>query len=277
MMNNGNLLSTSQFAELCDVEKSTLRFYRDRGVLLPGLIQNNGYGKYEPIQGLDVAHIKLLENCGFSLREIGDSDGHLFLNFPYDEVLSLLEREERSLAAKKAMITVAQAISKEIEQSECKIEIRNTGKQYFLFQEYSKPSDDIRYNFIHSIKLITRLSIEYLGISPFVLGRVVGREHLLSRSFHKVSGLVIPIPENVALSGDIKEEFLLCVEESVMLRLCYNGKPYSFQAPYERVINHIMENGIDISGDSLEFWTMGNRFAGENTYATLIDIPVNLP
>lgn len=268
-------LSTAQFAELCDVEKSTLRFYRDRGVLLPSRVQENGYGKYEPLQGLNVAHIKLLETCGFSLKEIEENDRQLSFNFPYDRVLALLESEQKSLSAKNAMLSAARLISENCERAERSIQRHCVERKYFLYLKYSKPSEDIEYNLIHSIKLITRLSRIYLGTFPFVLGRVIEMEDIRAERSQKVMGLVIPIPEDIALSGEIPEENLLQMKETDTVRMCYYSEPYSYREPYEQVFRHIRETGLEICGNSVELWTIGNRPAAYGTYATLIDIPVS--
>ena len=140
---------------------------------------------------------------------------------------------------------------------------------------YSKPSDDIEYNLVHSIKLISRLSRTFLGTFPFVLGRVIGMDDLRAERSQKVMGLVIPIPADIALSGEIPKENLLQTEETDTVRMCYYSKPYSYREPYEQIFRHIRENGLEICGSSVEFWTIGSRPSDQGTYATLIDIPVS--
>ncbi len=275
MDKNKHLLSSAQFADLCDMEKSTLRFYRDRGILSPRVILENGYGKYEPLQGLDVANIRLLESCGFGLREIEDEDRHLYESFPYDRVLSHLEREQRSLLAKTAMLTIARRISDAAEKEDRKISICSSDSRFYLFQEYQRPSDDIEYNLIHSIKLLTRLSFSFLETFPLVIGRTIAGEDLQAGRSQKVKGLVIPVPEEIALSGEIPEEHLLRTDANDAVHMYCHEEPYSYRESYEQMFRYINGGGLAVCGDGLQLWTIGSRPDGRNTYATLIAIPVS--
>lgn len=267
------LLSSAEFAELCDVRKSTLRFYRDNNVLLPKEIQKNGYGKYAPLQGLDVLCIRLLEDCGVGLDEIREDQSSTSYCFPFDEILDRLIEEQRFLSAKTTMLTLARYVAAESVREGCFPELRRTEARYYLFQKYCKPSNDIEYNLIHSIKLLCRLSRSYLGISPILMGRVIRDEDLRCGRSNKVAGLVVPISEELYRSGEIPQECLMRTEPTNMLCYSYLGEPYAFREPYEKVYHHIRENGLEICGPGLELWT-GSSPNLNTGYPTLIEIPV---
>lgn len=274
MIKNPHILSSAEFADLCGVEKSTLRFYRDSGILLPGRILDNGYGKYEPLQGLDIARIRLLEDCGIPLKEIGEGNRALLCNFPYEELAEHLSMEQLSLSARQAMLSSARLIAEGADRSEPSALVHGSGSRFFLFLQYQKPTDDIEYNLIHSIKKISSLCSDYLHTSPFLLGRVVRAEDLRAGRSEKVMGLVVPIPEEIARSGCLPEEHLLQAGASESVRLFYNGRPYAYREHYSRVFRFIRENGLEICGDGMEFWTNGGRTGRAGSYATMIDIPV---
>ena len=66
------LYTTGQFAELCGVKKQTLFHYDDIGLLVPALVEDNGYRRYSYSQYQDFLLISCLKEAGMSLTEIKD-------------------------------------------------------------------------------------------------------------------------------------------------------------------------------------------------------------
>lgn len=268
-------LSSAEFAALCGVPKSTLRFYRDTGLLPPAEIRENGYGKYEPLQGLTLARIRFLESCDIGLREIRDIEHRDFYEFPYDKIMAGLEAERRSLAAKTAMLSLARQISFAAAKEELP-RLAHPGKKSFLFLAYQRPAADIEYNLIHSMKLLSNLYAGYFGFAPFLLGRIIKKEDLLAGRFQKVYGLIVPVPEEFTAAANIPPENLVISEETDSARICFNGRPYAYEESYNKIYRYIQDNSLEICGDGLELWTVTDS-GSQGTYAMLIDIPVRLP
>lgn len=63
-------MNTKEFAKLCGVEKRTLFYYDELGILKPAFIRENGYREYRPEQLGKMDMIKLLQASGYTLREI---------------------------------------------------------------------------------------------------------------------------------------------------------------------------------------------------------------
>jgi len=63
------MLTTQQFADLCDTTKKTILYYDRIGLLKPVMLSNNSR-KYEIKQVLHFQKIVLLKSFGFSLDEI---------------------------------------------------------------------------------------------------------------------------------------------------------------------------------------------------------------
>lgn len=269
------LLNAGEFADLCDVAKSTLRFYRDEQVLEPERVAANGYARYAPLQGLDIVGIKALEDCGLGLDRIkAMRDSGSKEVFPYADVLGQMEREQRILGAKIAMLEEARRVSEGAEAPVSLCPSERPADKYYLWLAYRRPSSDIEYNLIHSVKLLFRLSREYLGTSPFLFGRTVKKEDLLSGDFHRVAGLVVPIAKDLALSGTIPPEHLYRAEAGKTVCTRYSGKPYSYRGPYEKLLAGLTKKKLTVTGDVMELWALERRPGRRGENATLIEVPV---
>lgn len=63
-------MTTKEFAKLCGVEKRTLFYYDEIGLLKPDKVLENGYREYTQRQASRLEEIKLLQSTGLSLTEI---------------------------------------------------------------------------------------------------------------------------------------------------------------------------------------------------------------
>lgn len=63
-------MKTKEFAELCKVDKRTLFYYDEIGLLRPEKVLDNGYREYAQWQLCTMETIKLLQSIGMSLSEI---------------------------------------------------------------------------------------------------------------------------------------------------------------------------------------------------------------
>lgn len=63
-------MTTKEFAKACNVEKRTLFYYDEIGLLKPIKVHDNGYREYSSMQFSKMETIKLLQSSGMSLAEI---------------------------------------------------------------------------------------------------------------------------------------------------------------------------------------------------------------
>lgn len=63
-------MNTKEFAKLCGVEKRTLFYYDELGILKPVQVHENNYREYAPEQLCEMDMIKLLQASGYTLKEI---------------------------------------------------------------------------------------------------------------------------------------------------------------------------------------------------------------
>lgn len=69
---NMEILTTRQFADMCKVEKRTLYYYEEIGLLNPIEIKENGYRMYSTRQFDTMSMIKALQSVGMPLSDIKD-------------------------------------------------------------------------------------------------------------------------------------------------------------------------------------------------------------
>ncbi|MEF2231876.1 MAG: MerR family transcriptional regulator [Pseudodesulfovibrio sp.] len=90
------LLTTGEFANLCEVPKGTLLFYDKEGLLKPKHVSENGYRRYEIEQYFEFDLLSMLKEVGSSLKEIKTHlrhmDGEDFLFF-LEEKQAAAQRE----------------------------------------------------------------------------------------------------------------------------------------------------------------------------------------
>jgi DNA-binding transcriptional MerR regulator len=70
MRNNTELLTIGEFAGYANTTKRTVRFYFQKGILMPCEISKAGYKYYRPEQLIDFQTIYLLRHLNFSIEEI---------------------------------------------------------------------------------------------------------------------------------------------------------------------------------------------------------------
>ena len=67
---NNKLLTTRQFADMCRVEKRTLFYYDEIGLLKPAQVTESGYRYYRSEQFDIMSMIKAMQSVGMTLKEI---------------------------------------------------------------------------------------------------------------------------------------------------------------------------------------------------------------
>ena len=114
-----NLITTGQFAKLCNVSKDTILYYDKIGLLKPDVITDNGYRYYNPEKYLDIVMIRMLSEIGISLKEIGD----YMKNMDMAKLKELLDVHNDMLKKQKAQldfrIKCNEVMNKQLEYFSC--------------------------------------------------------------------------------------------------------------------------------------------------------------
>lgn len=101
-------MNTSEFAKTCGVEKKTLFYYDDIGLLKPAFVRENGYREYtvEQLGMMDMN--KIFQACGYTLSEIKKICADE-LQVRYNHVSSAIERIDAHIEQLQQMKRYLQA------------------------------------------------------------------------------------------------------------------------------------------------------------------------
>ncbi|PIP52759.1 hypothetical protein COX08_04685 [Candidatus Beckwithbacteria bacterium CG23_combo_of_CG06-09_8_20_14_all_34_8] len=97
------MLTTQQFADLCDTTKKTILYYDRIGLLKPVMLSNNSR-KYEIKQVLHFQKIVLLKSFGFSLDEIKEIIQSNDFNQIFNNRKQKLEQQQEKLSQKLRLV-----------------------------------------------------------------------------------------------------------------------------------------------------------------------------
>lgn len=103
-------LSTREFAHMCKVERRTLHYYDEIGLLKPLEVKDNGYRAYAPSQIDTMGMIKALQAVGMPLNDIKKlmKEENLFISMPLlHKQIQLIREKQEELKAAELMLNHA--------------------------------------------------------------------------------------------------------------------------------------------------------------------------
>lgn len=168
MKSSKKLMTTGEFADLCDVKKQTLFHYDDIGLLEPEYKNENGYRYYTIQQAEAYSMIDMLKEIGMSLAEIKD-----FLQPKNTKKITDLLTEKEKLVD---------------------IKIRKMERIQHLIKNQKK-----------QIEEASQLDLERFTIEDMAAEQIVLSENILNYSHKDITKMIISFMKYVK-QGDIKVE-----------------------------------------------------------------------
>lgn len=210
----GKYLTTGEFAKLCKVNKQTLFYYDQIGLLTPVLKKENGY-RYYSINQLELFFvIDLLKDLGMSLNDIQqymqNKSPERFLSLMYqkkEEIVKKrqeIETKEKMIEAKIALMEEASNLAFSqitLEQLPEAILYLSRKIQNMTDEEFVEVTSDF----------IEELNISHLD-SGYPIGSITEREQVLNGEFSNYSYLYIEQPnpmEGHPYFKAVKGDFLI--------------------------------------------------------------------
>lgn len=151
-MNKDGLMTTAEFAKLCHVEKRTLFFYDEIGLLKPERVLENHYRLYGMNQYRKMDMLKALQSTGMSLEEIKA----LMNSADRKETLHAYRTQTQQL---KEKIAAMQDTLSYLDELTALMDSWNTHGENVLFQRKDKGS------WLHTVPIPqpgTPLQVDYL-------------------------------------------------------------------------------------------------------------------
>jgi DNA-binding transcriptional MerR regulator len=211
---NGNYLTTGEFAKLCKVNKQTLFYYDQIGLLSPVLKNEKGY-RYYSIRQIELFFvIDLLKELGMSLNDIQ----HYMQNRSPESFLALMYQEKKEIAKKRQEI-----VAKE-KMIEAKIALMEEALHLDFDQVVLEQLPEVTLYLSRNIENIT--GEEFVGVvSDFItelntsnldtgypIGVITKREQIVKGEFTNYSHLYIEQPnpkEGYPYFRSVKGDFLI--------------------------------------------------------------------
>ncbi|QCR31106.1 MerR family transcriptional regulator [Lysinibacillus sp. SGAir0095] len=210
----GKYLTTGEFAKLCKVNKQTLFYYDQIGLLTPLLKKDNGY-RYYSINQLELFFvIDLLKDLGMSLNDIQQYMQHKsperFLSLMYQQKEEIVKKRQE-IQAKEKMIEAKIALMEEASTlafNEITLEQLPEATLY-LSRKFQNISDE---EFVEVISdFIEELNVAHLD-SGYPIGSITEREQVIQGKYSNYSYLYIEQPnpkEGHPYFKAVKGDFLI--------------------------------------------------------------------
>jgi DNA-binding transcriptional MerR regulator len=211
---NGKYLTTGEFAKLCKVNKQTLFFYDQIGLLSPVMKNEKGYRFYSIRQIELFFVIDLLKDLGMSLNDIQQ----YMQNKSPESFLSLMYRKKDEMVKKIQEMEMKQKVI------EAKIALMEEASRLDFHQITLEQLPEVTLYLSRNIENIT--SVEFVEVvsdfinelnvsqldSGYPLGVITKREHILKGEFSNYSYLYIEQPtpkEGYQYFKSVKGDFLV--------------------------------------------------------------------
>ena len=211
---DGKYLTTGEFAKLCKVNKQTLFYYDQIGLLIPVLKKENGY-RYYSINQLELFFvIDLLKDLGMSLNDIQqymqNKSPERFLSLMYQKKKEIVKKRQE-IETKEKMIEAKIALMEEASNlafSQITLEQLPEATLY-LSRKIQNMTDE---EFVEVISdFIQELNLSHLD-SGYPIGSITEREQVLKGEFSNYSYLYIEQPtpkDGYPYFKAIKGDFLI--------------------------------------------------------------------
>nr|WP_106782608.1 MerR family transcriptional regulator [Lysinibacillus timonensis] len=256
MKKDGKYLTTGEFAKLCKVNKQTLIYYDQIGLLSPVLKNEKGYRYYSIFQLELFIVIDLLKDLGMSLTDIQHYMNHKspenFLSLMYQQKEEITKmRQEIELKEKiiNTKIKLAEEAS-QLDFQQIKLEQLPEASLY-LSRNIENITDE---EFVEVVSdFIDEVYVSQLD-TGYPLGVITKREHVLKGEFTNYSYLYIEQPnpkEGYPYFTAIKGDFLIGY---------HIGEAKTIHKTYERLFSEMQRLNL----------TLGEYVFEEYIYDTLV-------
>lgn len=269
-------LLAREFADLCGVSKDTLLYYDKIGLFSPELVAENGYRVYS----LDQVHtfdlLLILRDSHLPLKEIKQ----YLDNRNSRDMVELLHRQARSL---RREIAALELLNRRLEQTACRMErgLEPGPREPQIQQQEEKlyVVVPVRREILSNRKLRMTQVREFLhacrkkGLQgDYLRGAVISRERLLRGCYDKeffcicLGGCSAPAPTDAMLIRQPRGTYGV---------VWHYGSYDTIAASYEKLLEYIRTQGMEIRGNAYETELMG-YIGAQNAADYVIEIAVEI-
>lgn len=263
------LLTTGQFAKICNVEKHVLFHYDQIDLFKPYLVKDNGYRYYSYHQYDTFRAITLLKTLGMSLEDIK----HYLNNRSPEQFLQLLDEKSQEVIDEiNKLKDIQKAINKfktlslqELSNKPNHIYIETQPQRYLLLSNIIKP--DNNNNFIQFMKEYSQfISHHHFKYSDFI-GAMISVNDLIQQNYQSYSYIYTIVEKHLHHTIIQKEKEYLCTH--------HIGTYDTLKNTYEKLINYAKVNNITLGEFAFEEYLIAEiAQIDTHQYVTKISIEI---
>ena len=242
--------SIGEISKLFDINKKTLRYYDEIGLLKPSFVnKDNNYRYYTLDQFQYLETIKYLKELGLSLDKIK----YNLTNLNSEDVINSLEEQNKIIDAKISELQlIKQKINKKIIQIkdstrndllETIREVDFNERQAVRLRHSIKTDYDIEF----SLRKLIKMSDNKIFLTYGLVGVSISRDDLIDRKYDEYKSIFIMIEEEKYDKSLIK-----IFPKGTYVCIRFKGVHKDAPPYYEKLINYINKQGYEIIDDSLE-------------------------
>lgn len=247
--------SISEIAKFFEISRQTLIYYDKINLFKPKLIdEKNGYRYYSRDQFSELSFLLLLKNTGFSLRDIQEyfkiSDLNENKKFLANKLLEIDERIVELLNSKEAIEKKIQHIERVLEVKKSIPTIKMVPNFRIIKVELIPPYDNLEFE-----RAILKLKK--------ILGKELTEDDKIISAIKK-ENVIKEYRGGANYIGKILEKDSDIIGEEIIAGKCISivhaGIYDDIYLSYIKAIEYIEKEGLEIRGDSIEFFSQFTLF-----------------
>lgn len=277
------LFTIGELEKICGISKRTLRFYDQKGLIVPDTRnEQNNYRYYTEKNILDAIIVKELRKKGLKISEMKDvlkkRDLNHLKKILQDSIVSL--KKEKLIVEKQLNYTIEKYNSilhylplyNYTKHSENSVQVQKKEATHVLFTKYI--STTLATNLfwdrlVELNKLAEKYNVEITG--PF---SAIFHEHYFNQFFFNEGNLEVFFP---IAPTTLKNDNIKFIDNITVISSIYTGKYENSLLTYNNLINYAETNKIKIIGPAIEEYLCDFSLGiNEEDWITKISFPIQI-
>ena len=268
---NHTLLTIGQFAKLHEINKKTLMWYDEIGLLKPYCIKENGYRYYSYQQSSTLETILLLRELNMSLEEIAKFMKNRTMNnldFLLSEKVEELEQRISHLKSVQKILQNHQSHIKTLQSLDLS-SIRLVQKEScYLIAVDTEKNGSFEQEIEKVIEKVKKYQLRRLHDASY--GSMIPVENLYHGKLTEYTSLYIEMPYPISKEG------LHLQPSGTYLRAFCKGNWNKLPDKYREILSFAEQNNLSLYGFAYEMGINELVIDNVDDYITQIEIPVKI-
>lgn len=258
------VFTTGQFAKLHNINKRTLHYYDEIGILSPVYVGENGYRYYTYMQSLQLENILALREIDMSIEEIKEytlnPNSEDFIRLAGEKIISIDETIKKLKNLKKVLQNKCDNVILSEEVYHGKIEIVTCKAEYLSVTQLDFQHYEIE-NLIQYLKSAWEHTSYKKGCGSFI-----SVEKIKKQEYKDYDGLFTELDKPISKKG------LFLRPKGKYIRSFCKGDWSSLPGIYENMFKYAEDNNLKLSGYCYEMGLNEAAISTIDEYVTQVMI-----